>query len=256
MPVFIDPRRLLALARTIRVLEFRMNPFLGWLLSRQPHQRRALGVAEKLHLRLRVTLKCRFNAAARLRQHRKFSFFATTVLSLGMILVPLLQSAGLRLAFPDGVINMVQIFLAVSVLVYSVIIGTANYDVRAERLSERAERLKTLQLSLERATECSAAVDPATTDEHYRRYSDIVSDAENHLPNDYRFAQLEMSGEYGKTGLPRLVLFLQAWFTHLSGFATPALLMLLEMIFIGDMIGVTHWVAPYLGGGADVPSIP
>lgn len=44
--------------------------------------------AEKLQLSVRVTAKCRFSAAQRLRNQDSFAFFATTFLSLGLIFIP------------------------------------------------------------------------------------------------------------------------------------------------------------------------
>ncbi|MCI4411931.1 MAG: hypothetical protein JHC38_09710 [Thiotrichales bacterium] len=71
-----------------------------------------------------ITLQCAFSGKENLR------FFTTTVLSLGLIFIPLIQTAGVELAFGASFLNMMQIFLAVAILVYSVVIGTARYDVR------------------------------------------------------------------------------------------------------------------------------
>ena len=43
-----------------------------------------------------------------------------------------------------------SIFLAVSVLVYSVVIGTAKYEVRAEGLTQCGDKLKELNRELNR----------------------------------------------------------------------------------------------------------
>jgi ABC-type multidrug transport system permease subunit len=90
---------------------------------------------------MRVTAKCRYNAAVRLQWQGKFAFFTTTVLSLGLIFIPLIQTAGVELAFGASFLNMMQIFLAVAILVYSVVIRTARYDVREETLTECGDKL-------------------------------------------------------------------------------------------------------------------
>ena len=121
-----------------------------WLFSLCERERQVKDAAEKLQMSMRVTAKCRYNAAARLQLQGKFAFFTTTALSLGLIFVPLLQTSGVKLAFQTNVLSMMQIFLAVSVLVYSVVIGTARYEVRAETLTECGDKLKELIRAIER----------------------------------------------------------------------------------------------------------
>jgi hypothetical protein len=97
---------------------------------------------EKLLNSMRTTARCRFHAAQRLKKQGDFSFFTTTILSLGLILIPLIQNAEIKLAYSDKVLNMMQIFLAVSILVYSTINSTARYDLRSQVLSECGDKLK------------------------------------------------------------------------------------------------------------------
>lgn len=61
-----------------------------------------------------------------------------------------MQNSGISLAFESNVLNMMSIFLAVSVLVYSVVIGTAKYEVRAEGLTQCGDKLKELNRELNR----------------------------------------------------------------------------------------------------------
>ena len=94
-----------------------MKKFVIWLFARGIRERVVIDAAEKLQMSMRTTAKCRYNASGRLQHQGKFSFFTTTVLSLGLVFIPLMQNAGVPLAFQANVLNMMLIFLGVAVLV-------------------------------------------------------------------------------------------------------------------------------------------
>jgi hypothetical protein len=228
-----------------------MNRFFSWLFASSGRERVVKDAAEKLQMSMRTTAKCRYNASVRLQHQGKFSFFTTTVLSLGLVFIPLMQNSGVPLAFQANVLNMMQIFLAVAVLVYSVVIGTARYDMRAEQLTECGDKLKELIRSLDKEREAGAGIiTPEKLAEFQKHYSDIVTDVENHERNDYRFATLEMVNDYFLTGFPRLKLYSEAQIARAFSYVLPALLMLMEVVFISDMIGATEIMTPYLNGKA------
>lgn len=229
----------------------RIGRWLSWLLAGGVRERSVKDSSEKLQMSMRMTAKCRYNASIRLQHQAKFSFFTTTVLSLGLVFIPLMQNASVQLAFRPNVLNMMSIFLAVAVLVYSVVIGTARYDVRATQLTECGDKLKELIRGLDKDREAANSRIPETKlDEYQKRYSDIVTDVENHVRNDYRFAELEMVNDYFLTGLPRLKLYIEAQLVRIFAYALPTLLLLLEVIFITDMMAVTDVLTPYLNGSA------
>ena len=62
----------------------------------EPSKREPKTPIQKLHMSVRVTSDCRYRAAIRLRMSSQASFIATTVLSLGLILIPLFQNAGIK----------------------------------------------------------------------------------------------------------------------------------------------------------------
>ncbi|MBB1489857.1 hypothetical protein, partial [Oceanospirillum sediminis] len=78
-----------------------------------------------------------------------FSFVTATVLSLGMILMPLLKLDGVRFSINDLLLDAFQIFLAVSVLVYSVVILKSKYDVRSSNINACGDKIKFLARELE-----------------------------------------------------------------------------------------------------------
>lgn len=228
-----------------------MTKFLTWLFANGKRERDIKDATEKLQLSMRTTAKCRYNASVRLLHQGRFSFFTTTALSLGLVFIPLMQNSGVPLAFQANVLNMMLIFLGVAVLVYSVVIGTARYDMRAEQLTECGDKLKELIRSLDNDREASGArLSKDTLAEFQQHYSEIVTDVENHNRNDYRFASLEMVNDYFLTGLPRLKLYLEAQIIRALGFTLPVLLMIMEIIFITDMMGATEILTPYLNGTA------
>jgi len=221
----------------------------NWLFSLGPRERTAIDAADKLQMSMRTTAKCRYNASVRLQHQGKFAFFTTTVLSLGLVFIPLMQNAGVPLALQPNVLNMMLIFLAVSVLVYSVVIGTARYEVRAEQLTECGNKLKELTRELSKEREANGGkIDPSTLAEFQQRYSDIVTDVENHSRNDYRFALLEMIDDCLVTGLVRLKIYAEGQFVRALSYVLPGTLIMMEMVFISDMMGATNVLAPYLNG--------
>jgi hypothetical protein len=227
-----------------------IKQFFHWLFGLSEGERPVKDAAEKLQLSMRTTAKCRYNASVRLQHQGKFSFFTTTVLSLGLIFIPLMQNSGVPLAFESNVLNMMQIFLAVSVLVYSVVIGTARYEVRSIQLNECGDKLKELIREIDKELYSGGAIPEPKLIEFQKRYSDIVTDVENHVRNDYRFATLEMVRDYYIKGLPRIKLWVEAHILRAANYILPTLLMLMEIVFIMDMIGVTTVFTDYLNGRA------
>jgi hypothetical protein len=171
-------------------------------------------------------------------------------LSLGLIFIPLMQNAGVPLSYKPNVLNMMQIFLAVAVLVYSVVIGTARYEYRAENLTECGDKLKELIRSLDKDRETKGAFSNEDLAKVQERYSDIATDTENHTRSDYRLAMLEMDNDYFITGIPRLVEYLFAYADRSTAYVVPILMIAFEVVFITDMIGVTNVLAPYFNGTA------
>lgn len=232
-----------------------MRKLYEWTFSLGPKERDPKDAAEKLQMSMRVTAKCRYNAAVRLQHHSKFAFLATTVLSLGLIFIPLMQLAEIPLAFPDKVLSVLQIFMAVSVLVYSVVISAARYEVRAESLNECGDKLKELIRSIDNDRGASPPPGKSEIESYQQRYSDIVTDTENHDRSDYWLAMLEMERDYFHTGFPRWIMWWKAIFRRLMPYALPISMMLAVVVLITDMLAMTSVLTPYLvrSAGSVVP---
>lgn len=202
---------------------------------------------EQLQLSIRATTKCRYNAASRLKRQGSFAFFTTTVLSLGLIFIPLMQNSGLQLKLPVNVLNMMSIFLAVAVLVYSVVIGTSRYELRAENLTKCGNKLKELNRSIVKDLSNQEISEVAILEKYQGKYSVIVEETENHERRDYRFATLEMKRDYNITKVDKAIFYILSGIEAAPTYLLPSALLFLEAIFITDMIGVTSLLKPYLG---------
>lgn len=225
-----------------------MKKIFIWLFNLGPQERKIDDNVEKFLASMRITAKCRYGASGRLLKQSKFSFVTTTVLSLGLIFIPLMQNSEIPLAFEPSVLNMVQIFLAVSILVYSVVIGTARYDLRAEKLNECGDKLKDIIRSLKKDIHLKKSLDDTKLSEYQQRYQDVTAETENHERSDFKLASLEMKEDYFISGFPRFFLYLSAHLQKLSAFAVPILMIGFEIVFITDMLGATSIFVEYLNG--------
>lgn len=225
------------------------NKWLEWLVSDGSKYRTDKTEIEKLLMKARVTSKCLFFASKRLDSQNKFAFSTTIILSLGLILIPLLQNSGVKLHFDVRVMNMMSIFLAVAVLVYSIIIGGAHYESRIATLKEGGYRLKEFIGELGiineklKKEECKSF----NLQKYQDKYSEILAKChEQHEACDYNFAMLDMPRDYKLTGLPKLCLWIKAHYGNKYGYKLSVIMIIGELIFILDMIGITSIITPYL----------
>ncbi|EHU4917048.1 SLATT domain-containing protein [Vibrio vulnificus] len=231
-----------------------MKQIFTWIFNLGPQERQIDDNVEKFLASMRITAKCRYNASVRLLRQSRFSFFTTTILSLGLIFIPLMQNANVPLAFKASVLNMVQIFLAVSILVYSVIISTARYDLRAEKLNECGDKLKDLIRSMKKDIHSNKPLSDDDLSQYQQRYQDVTTDTENHERSDFNLATLEMRSDYFITGIPRVWLFICSHIQRLTAFIIPALMIGFEVVFILDMLGVTSVFVEYFNASPDLTS--
>jgi len=187
---------------------------------------------------------CRFTASSRLKKKGAFSFSITTMLSMGLIFIPLMQTTNLNLPFPNDVLNILQIFLAISALVYSVINSQARYGVRAEKLNECGDQIKNLARELDANLEsCESKVNFDYS--HYRsRYSDLNIDVENHSEIDRDKAVIELPKYYHFNIFEKCLLKSKFAMLTVLSFLIPVSIVLFEISIILDMLGVTNIVIP------------
>ena len=191
--------------------------------------------------RMQITAECRFHAAARLQRKSHVSFFTTTILSLGLILIPLLQNARVPLCFPEPVLAMMQIFLAVAVLVYSIVMAKENLEVRSLKFHECAERLQDIARIMEHEIVHHRDIERISK-EYNDQYSDLMAGMENHTRLDWRFVKAQRSDLYPIPGWHRTFLLVTAYLGSFGGLLLPLVMLVFECVFVTDMLGLTHWL--------------
>jgi len=217
-----------------------LKSIIGWIFSTQPEEKLEHDPAMKLLNSMRLTAKCRFNASVRLERLARYSFLTTTTFSLGLIFIPLYQKSGLSIPYSDEVINILQIFLAVAVLVYSVVNATAKYDARAATLDACGVKIKELIRKLRyEISESEKSGVSINLEEYHQEYHVISSEPENHHRVDFIFATLESRQDFNISGIPRLINHLKARFFYLIPYIIPTSMMVFEFIVITDILGVT-----------------
>lgn len=219
----------------------RYERLVNWLFGLDQSEKRPTEPSEILYRSFHITARCRYNASIRLERIGSFSFLTATLLSLGLILVPMLQLSGIRLAYPERVLSGLQVFFAVAVLIYSVINSTARYETRAKALNDCADKIKDLSRKLRteihHAKNATVEIDLQT---YNQLYSTISAASENHSRTDYGLAMLQASDFYNITGFPRLWRNIKVMYGNLEGYIFSIILVLAEIIVILDILNVTH----------------
>ncbi|MDB6143335.1 MAG: hypothetical protein JWP80_2379 [Pseudomonas sp.] len=188
---------------------------------------------------LRIASRCKYQAAGRLKRLSMFSFYATTLLSLGLIAIPLIIGSHVASPFPDPVLTMVQIFLAVAVLVFSAVIGTARYEVRAYLLDKCGHQLKDLARRLDTPPAIIPDEELAT---FVSEYFELTKNTENHLPVDYRAAMFSMPETFPFNGPFAIIYWTYTLLLFSLPYVVPLLFIVCEFCFICDMVWQTHLI--------------
>tara|TARA_R110000737_G_scaffold254346_1_gene263720 strand:- start:3545 stop:4228 length:684 start_codon:yes stop_codon:yes gene_type:complete len=219
---------------------------LATIIGKNDYSDSAMSPVEKFLRSLHTASKCRYIASARLKHKGSFAFTTTTTLSLGLIFIPLMQNAGLKLAYSSQVLNMIQIFLAVSVLVYSIISSKTGYEIRAEKLNECGDKIKELARLLESdLSKCNNKVE-FDYSSYRERYVDIDTDVENHTQLDHGFAKMSLTSFYTVTGIKRIHLKFKSHCKIFLSYYVSFIILALEAIVILDMLNLTSVFSPHL----------
>ncbi|ASK27584.1 SLATT domain-containing protein [Neisseria chenwenguii] len=204
---------------------------------------------EQLLYSARTTANCKYGAATRLTKFKLLTFCVTTMLSLGLIFIPLWATHYPHPhKFSNEFLNIFQIFLAVATLVYSVIISMAGYDLRIYKLQDCGGQLrafvKKLRLKKENKVKDGGNgndIVEFSEDElkqYQKEYHRIVSSSEQHTDLDYLIYQFEDKKLCKR--IFSLYYFKKFWNLHTISFLIPLFMMLLELLVITDLIRVTN----------------
>lgn len=199
----------------------------------------------KLIASMKTTAVNRYNASNRLIWQSKVTFAISTLFSLGLIFVPLMQLAKVPLRLNGDVLSAIQIFLAVAILVYSIITGTARFEIRSEQLNDCGDKIKSLIRELrvipeedEKEAELLKGVQA--------RYESIIADVENHERSDYILTIVRSSDLFTLSWLGRMFWRVKYYFSAVISYLPALALVTMEIFLITDMFGITKIFSPYL----------
>lgn len=190
---------------------------------------------------LKLTSEARFCASKRLERMNFMVFFTTTIASLGLILIPLLDLSINKQVLKTEAITAFQIFLATSVLVYSIIGSVADYRLRSNHFIECGNSLKTIidELLLSK-NDCDKLDQEIDIKLYQSKYKLIISKTENHEDIDYIRSSNKydlMKNSKSKIGLKKR--FSAHFFYYIRTYGSFLCLISLEIAFILEMIGIS-----------------
>lgn len=137
--------------------------------------------------RVKMTTRSRYRASERLERHHKLSQWTVSIISAGLVFIPLVQSFGISVGFDAVYLNATQATLAVLVLVYSLLLGQENFVSRSQAMHRNG-------IELGRFARKLAGKGDIVPDDEYlslaEEYYDILEKYENHKPIDYIYTQL------------------------------------------------------------------
>lgn len=212
--------------------------FAKWVIGDDKDLRDDLSSVEVFLRSIHTAAKCRFGASSRLKNKSEFSFYTATVLSLGLIFIPLVQVSGVKLYISNEFLTVIQIFLAVSVLVYSVINSKSRYDIRAVHINESGDKIKELARELESALSNITSKATFNYESYIQKYREIGEEIENHTQLDYDLARLNMPRYYAISGFKRLLLQLKCLLKICFSYAVSILILFFEFGVIFMSLGI------------------
>jgi hypothetical protein len=150
---------------------------------------------DRLYNDARSTANIRHIASERLRHHHRFTVWSITILSTGLIVIPLLQALGVPTSSSSQALNAIQVFLAVVVLVFSLLLSMDNYSIRADKMHQCGVELSVLARKMEPIIRTDNPYGP-----EYNRllqeYDQILRRYENHEEIDHKMYRLRNRDKY------------------------------------------------------------
>jgi len=160
-----------------------------------------------------ITIGSRFNASRRLNNKYKFSVISISVLSIFGIGTPIIQN------FIDSnqclkineLYTLVSILLSIFILVLSLLEGSQNYQVKADKLYSNAVDISSVSKEIYFLTNYELKRDVSEEEKNniitkikdqYKEYDDLIKRCpENHDPDDYLLFKAQNYQEFKKEWL-------------------------------------------------------
>ncbi|MEI8640972.1 SLATT domain-containing protein [Pseudoalteromonas sp. Hal099] len=186
----------------------------------------------ELYDRVNKTTKNRFAAQRRLEHHNKAVLWTITLSSIFLLITPLAQGFGLTLTQDETLIDFVQILLTVVILAVSIILSTANFAVRGERIHNCGMELNGLARRI--YPKITSTSEDAEYKDINKEYDEILRRYENHTKVDFMRTKLDMSQYYQPPFWYRPVFFLR----YLSEFWLYIIILLAGASWVAVLFGV------------------
>lgn len=153
-------------------------------------------MANDLPSTIRQTADIRFLASQRLQMHQRLSQWTVTFGSVALLVIPLAMAFGLETSLTGPQISVVQVLLAVSILISSLLLGHEDYGLKAHKMHSCGIELNNLFRKSETGS--------VTGVELAERYHEILSRYDNHADIDYRRYKVKHHKSYYPETLRRL----------------------------------------------------
>ena len=167
-----------------------------------------------------ATSKTRFHASRRLKLHATCSTYSVVIISLGLILIALMQAYTLGKNINSNLVGLMQVFSSVAVLVYSLLIDKNNYSNLSEKMYSCASELGELKQKLK--PYLAKEIELEKYEEFRKEYYQILKLYETHSSNDFRGdyfrAKLEMPEFYSIRGIDWWAMKFNVFFAYLIDF--------------------------------------
>ncbi|TNI49217.1 SLATT domain-containing protein [Aeromonas veronii] len=192
-----------------------------------------------LYKKMDATSKTRFNASRRLKLHSKFSAYIIVFISLGLILVTLMQAYSLGSNINNKIVGLFQAFSSIAVLVYSLLIDRNNYSSTSEKMYSCAAQLGELK------QEVRPYLDEKSHNEQKylefkNKYHQLLKLYETHSNNDFRGdyyrAKLEMPEDYEIKGFDWWVIYFKILLAYILDFMS-------YFMVISALLSVLYWIS-------------
>lgn len=162
---------------------------------------------DNLYKKIDATSKTRFHASRRLKLHTKCSTYTVVLISLSLILIALMQAYEIGNNIESELVGLIQVFSAIAVLVYSLLIDKNDYSNSSEKMYSCASRLGELKKKMHPLI--GTEHNQEKYDELRIEYDEVLRLYETHSNNDFRAdyvqAKLEMPENYTIKGLDWMV---------------------------------------------------
>ncbi len=158
--------------------------------------------ADKVKNRLWKTKQSRFNASRRLNNKYRYSVASISILSIFGIGVPIIQNYidSNQCSDINKLYTLVSILLSIFILVLSLLEGSQNYQVKADKLYSNAVNISSIlkeinfliEYELEKLPEDKKGKIIAKIRQYEKEYDNLIKQcSENHDPDDYLLFQAE-----------------------------------------------------------------